>query len=58
VVEALDPSDVTDSGVGDDDARESPRNLDTSGCGPVDGHVSSLDLIRLSMVDSFSVNID
>lgn len=45
VVEALQPPDVTQLGVGDDDARESSRYVDRGGRGPADRHVSSLDLI-------------
>jgi hypothetical protein len=58
VVEALEPPDVTQLGVGDDDARESSRYVDRGGRSPVDLHDSSLNLIRLSTVDSIRVNID
>jgi hypothetical protein len=58
VIEPLAPPDVPDLGVGDDDAGESSWYVDEWGGGPVDRHDSSLDLIRLSMVDSTPVNID
>ncbi len=50
VVEALEPPDVTDLGVGDDDPGESPWHLEKQRLlDLLTDMTSSLDLIRLSM---------
>ncbi|GGM99595.1 hypothetical protein GCM10011578_020970 [Streptomyces fuscichromogenes] len=62
MVEALGSPDVSDLRVRDDDTGEPARHLDKGRRAPVDGHdlppLSSLNLIRLSMIDYMGVNID